>query len=150
MNTRTRAGGNDPEPGSPQPLLARVTGWARLDRRVEGLALIGSHARDQARTKSDIDLLVLSPVVASLLADRSWLHVFGEVDQLATEPWGDVTSLRVWYHDGPEVEFAIAAPSWARPPVDSGKRRVLAGGFRILIDKTGALAQLAPGEGHLP
>lgn len=131
-------------------LLARVSSWGRLDRRVEAVALIGSRARGRARADSDVDLLVLASAAAPLLADGTWLHAFGEFDRMATEPWGDVTSLRVCYHDGLEVEFAVATPAWARPPLDAGKQRVLAGGFRVLVDKTGCLEHLAPPGEPLP
>jgi hypothetical protein len=43
-----------------------------------------------------------------------------------------VTSLRVWYADGPEVEFGFATPGWMASPLDDGTRKVLEDGFRVL------------------
>jgi hypothetical protein len=46
-----------------------------------------------------------------------------------------VTSLRVRYADGLEVEFGFAAPDWAAAPLDAGTRRVLEGGVRVVFDR---------------
>jgi hypothetical protein len=52
------------------------------------------------------------------------------------EAWGRVTSLRVWYEDGLEVEFSLATPDWATSP-DDGTRRVVSDGLRVLWDPNG-------------
>ena len=51
-----------------------------------------------------------------------------------------VTSLRVFYQDGLEVEFGIITAEWAALPPDNGNARVIAGGMQILVDKAGLLA----------
>ncbi len=48
---------------------------------------------------------------------------------------GRVTSLRVWYADGLEVEFAIADRAWASAPLDAGTRRVIEDGCVVLFDR---------------
>jgi hypothetical protein len=54
------------------------------------------------------------------------------------EDWGRVTSLRVWYADGLEVEFGIADRSWASAPLDVGTRRVIEDGLVVLFDRGSA------------
>jgi predicted nucleotidyltransferase len=92
-------------------LLDRVTRWAAARSDLIGLALVGSHARGEARPDSDIDLV--------LLARR--------------------TSLRVHYEDGLEVEYGLTSSAWATPPIDEGTARVISGGMRILLDREGLL-----------
>jgi hypothetical protein len=49
--------------------------------------------------------------------------------------------VRVWYRAGLEVEFSLATLAWATEP-DEGTRRVLADGYRVLLDRDGVFAQL--------
>lgn len=121
-------------------LLAAAAAWARARPDVVALALVGSHARDAARPDSDVDLVVLCRDPAALLADRSWARRFGPVARETVEDWGAVTSLRVAYDGGPEVEYGLARPSWAALPLDPGTRRVAADGLRALHDPAGLLA----------
>jgi aminoglycoside 6-adenylyltransferase len=53
-----------------------------------------------------------------------------------------VTSLRVYYTEGLEVEFGMTTLAWAAVPVDPGTRHVVAHGMRILWDREGLLARL--------
>ena len=81
---------------------------------------------------------------SALVDDLSWCEAFGEVTVRSVEHWGAVTSVRVVYEDGLEVELGLAGVAWASTdPVDAGTARVVRDGFRILFDPTGALAQLA-------
>ena len=77
-------------------------------------------------------------------------HRFAAVDRLKTENWGEVCSVRVWYAGGPEVEFAVASPDWARRPLDEGTARVLQNGFRSLYDPLLLLSPIAPAPGRDP
>ncbi len=61
---------------------------------------------------------------------------------LKIEDWGIVTSIRVFYTDGKEVEFGVAPLKWADLPVDTGTQRVVADGMMILDDKRGMLKGL--------
>jgi predicted nucleotidyltransferase len=122
--------------------LEEVLRWAEARPDLEAIALLGSHARGRARADSDIDLLLISCDVRPYLDDASWVETFGEVDRTEQEVWGDTRSVRVWYKDGREVEFAFAGPAWARVPIDVGKRRVIEGGLRVLTDRTGRLSRL--------
>ena len=49
--------------------------------------------------------------------------------------YGACTSIRVWYKDGPEVEFGIVEPSWMSMPLDDGTHKVLSDGYKVVIDK---------------
>ena len=115
-------------------LLMQVTSWATSRPEIRAVVLVGSQAKRNARDDSDVDLVLLSERPADLLCDRTWTSLFGVVAREATEDWGRLTSVRVWYDDGLEVEFGVTATDWAST-ADEGTLRVLHDGFRVLLDR---------------
>lgn len=93
-----------------------------------------------ATPESDVDLVILCRHPATLLRDDDWTRQFGDIDTISQERCGLITSIRVLYRDGVEAEFAIADPTWASVPSDSGTTNVISGGMRILNDPDGVLA----------
>ena len=123
-------------------LLNKVVRWAEGEPLLTGVALVGSYARGAARADSDVDLMILSAEPRRYLEDTSWLRLFGEVASCTEEDWGLVTSLRVFYAHGLEVEFGLAIPAWAVIPVDAGTRRVVADGMQVLYDPNDVFGKL--------
>ncbi|OGN89828.1 MAG: hypothetical protein A2Z74_07230 [Chloroflexi bacterium RBG_13_46_9] len=119
-----------------------VTAWAQSLDEIAALALVGSYARHQARPGSDIDLILICHDTGDFLDDVSWVTHFGKVKSQKIEDWGIVTSIRVFYSDGKEVEFGVAPLKWADLPVDLGTHRVVTDGMMILDDKRGILKRL--------
>jgi hypothetical protein len=82
-------------------------------------------------------------------ADASWID---EIDwpaagehpaQWADEDYGKVWSRRIWLSSGLEVEMSFAPLGWAVvSPLDTGTRRVISDGCRILHDPDGFLERL--------
>ena len=105
--------------------LDRVTAWAAHQPTIAAVALVGSHARGAARPDSDIDLVLLCEDPHAFVAHTSWIHSFGAVGRCHTEDWGMVTSLRVYYTEGFEVEFGMTTLAWAGLPVDPGTQDVV-------------------------
>ncbi len=124
-------------------ILSGVRSWATSQAGVVGVALVGSRARGEARPDSDVDLVLLCEAPEHFLRDTSWVRGFGEVTAIQVEQWGRVTSLRVHYTDGIEVEFGLTTSEWAEIPADPGTRTVVATGMRVLFDREGALRRLA-------
>lgn len=122
--------------------LDRVTDWVIRQPTISGMALVGSHARGEARPDSDIDLVLVCTDPQVFLSDTSWIQHFGKVKTCQTENWGLVTSLRVVYRESFEVEFGITSQVWAGRPVDPGTQSVVSNGMRILLDREGLLEQL--------
>ena len=120
--------------------LGGVADWAQAEPGIVGVALVGSFARGSARPDSDIDLVLLCQYPQCYLDDRSWIEQFGTPVRQAVEEWGKVTSLRVWYADGTEVEYGLAPANWAADPADQGDAQVVSGGIRILFDRDGTLS----------
>ena len=122
--------------------LETFSAWARAQADIEGVALVGSHARDAATTDSDVDLVILTSVVSRYFQDQSWISQFGDVGQRSVEEWGRVKSLRVFYKAGPEIEYNFATPDWASSPVDRGTFNVVADGMKIVYDPQAVLGNL--------
>ena len=122
--------------------LDSLRDWAAHQPTIAGVALVGSHARGEARADSDIDVVLLCEEPHAFVAHTSWIHSFGAVERCLTEDWGMVTSLRVYYTEGLEVEFGMTTLAWATVPVDPGTQDVVSHGMRILWDREGLLARL--------
>ena len=132
-------------PASPDPsnrvarnMIEAVVEWWKEHPGAIAAALVGSYARDEARSDSDIDLVLLSENPDLLLEDTSWVRQFGSPSSVSREDWGDVTSVRVRYPDC-EMEFGLAGAAWASDPADPGVGRVVRQGIRILHDPEGIL-----------
>ena len=111
--------------------------WASDQPDVQGIALVGSYARGEARTDSDIDLVILTDQPSKYLDDMQWMGRFGTAEKHQTEDYGKLISLRVWYQDGApaEVEYGITTPDWAAIPLDAGTQEVMRGGIIVLFEQ---------------
>jgi hypothetical protein len=123
-------------------LLSEFASWCASREDVIAAVLVGSHARGTATDDSDVDLLLVCNDPDAYVSDSTWVSHFGPVDKTSTEDYGLVTSLRVFYSDGPEVEFGFTTAAWAEQPLDSGTAEVLDAGYRVLYDPKALLAGL--------
>jgi len=115
--------------------LVQFGRWASEQSRIQGVALVGSHARGTATERSDVDLVVLADQPGLYLRDRAWTQAFGAVIHEQVENYGNVTSLRVHYEDQLEVEFGLTDETWAAVPLDPDTRGVLSGGMKVLFER---------------
>jgi hypothetical protein len=93
-----------------------------------------------------VDLVILTSCPQRYLQATHWAATFGPVAEQALEDWGKVTSLRVWYEGGEEVEFGITTPEWVAHPIDEGTWKVISDGIRILFDRHEYLATAISGQ----
>jgi uncharacterized protein len=124
-----------------------ILAWAAAQASVQGLALIGSHARGEARPDSDIDFLALALDPEAYAADSAWLGAIAwpgmRLVNWQDERYGLVWSRRLWLEPACEVELSFGPPSWAAlNPVDAGTRKVVLDGFGILYDPDGLMKRL--------
>lgn len=115
--------------------LQSVVEWAKHESDLMALALVGSFARGEASPESDVDLILLLSSPEVYLENQDWVSGFGETDHIVEEDWGKVTSLRVFYADGLEVEYGFAGLEWGSDPRDAGDAQVITDGLIILHEK---------------
>ena len=123
-------------------LLEAFVSWTKVQTDVVGVALVGSYARNAATEESDVDLVILTVDVTKYFQSKEWLSLFGEVEESRVENWGRVETIRAFYEDAFEIEYNFSAPNWADVPVDSGTRRVVSNGMKILYDPKGIFEAL--------
>ena len=132
----------------PQKFIASALDWFANRPDVHAVALVGSHARGSARPDSDIDIVVVVDDPETYLNDTTWTSMFGNVARAVVENWGSVTSLRVFYSGGPEVEFGFTTDAWCHLPPDPGTRAVIQAGCVILFDRAQTLSALVEACRH--
>jgi len=120
--------------------LQRVVKWAKNEPDLMALALVGSYARGEASPESDVDLILLLRNPKEYLQDRDWISEFGEPGHIVQEDWGKVTSLRVLYNEGLEVEYGLANLKWGSDTGDEGDAHVIVNGLIVLYEKDGHLS----------
>ncbi|HLO30827.1 MAG TPA: nucleotidyltransferase domain-containing protein [Anaerolineales bacterium] len=126
-----------------QDFINDFVDWASSQSDVQGVALVGSYARGAAREDSDIDLVILTDQFPKYVEDRQWIEIFGAVEKHQTEDYGKLTSVRVWYQSGLEVEYGLTPPDWAAIPLDEGTREVIRGGMLVLFERGNLLSRHA-------
>lgn len=109
--------------------------WSTKRRDIRAVALVGSYARLAADESSDVDLVIIAEDPGEYLKNTEWTRVFGIVITKNIEEYGKLTSLRVWYESGLEVEYGFTTREWAKIPLDDGTRQVVEGGLRVLFEK---------------
>lgn len=115
--------------------LDKIKDSAEKSDMINAVILVGSYAREEQREDSDVDLVIISTTPKLFLQDEGFINDFGKVTKTQKEDYGMVTSIRVWYEDGMEVEFGITSPLWISKPLDEGTLKVLKDGYKVVLDK---------------
>ena len=87
-----------------------------------------------------MDVIILLRNPKEYLKNRDWISEFGEPRHIVQEDWGKVTSLRVLYADGLEVEYGLANLEWGSDPGDEGDAHFIGNGLIVLYEKDGHLS----------
>jgi predicted nucleotidyltransferase len=109
--------------------------WLERQPEIKAVAMVGSHARREATNASDLDLIIIATDPTKYFAEPGWVGQFGSVSRTRIEHYGKVTSLRVWYADGLEVEYGLTNESWAAIPLDEGTEKVISDGMQVLFER---------------
>jgi predicted nucleotidyltransferase len=126
--------------------LDQFTQWASSQSNILAVALVGSHAGNRASDLSDVDLVVITTEPETYIQSTGWARRFGTIGRQQIEDYGRVTSLRVWYSGGHEVEYGFTDEQWSALPLDEGTLRVISDGLKILWERRPILSTLSKPE----
>ncbi|WP_164506819.1 aminoglycoside 6-adenylyltransferase [Lapidilactobacillus bayanensis] len=118
-----------------QQLESQLVDWGQHDEDIDSLIVVGSYARGTQKPESDLDLVLITNNKAKFFQQNDFVNQFGKATKVQTEFYGVVTSIRATYEDASEIEFSIADATWIEKPLNPGTKRVLQGGFKVLVDK---------------
>lgn len=62
--------------------------WSFGEPGLKAIALVGSHARAEARSDSDIDVVIICADPSRYLETTDWFSRFGKVKDAQREDWG--------------------------------------------------------------
>lgn len=122
--------------------LSQIYTWATQNKDIHAVFLVGSHAREQASPTSDIDLVILVDDPNRYLADHLWAEKFGKIEKHQTEYYGKITSVRVYYNNGLEVEYGFTKADWINLPIDPGTKKVISKGIKVIYDPENKLQKI--------
>jgi Nucleotidyltransferase domain len=111
MNMKERIPDPDASPSAKAGAANAVADWARGQTDIRGLALIGSHARGEARPDSDIDFMALALDPKTFEMDIAWPKAIASpgmrIVKWEDERYGVVWSRRLWFESSCEVELSF-------------------------------------------
>ena len=111
-------------------------------KSIECIILVGSYARNEQRSDSDIDLVLISDEKEELLTNAGWTRVFGNpITPINYEYYGEITSLRL-YTELNEYEIGVGTMKWIELPLDFGTRKTLEDGYIVLYEKDNVLRHI--------
>lgn len=122
--------------------LSEFSRWAASQTDILAVALVGSYARNEATDTSDVDLIIVASDPEIYLRDTRWAEYFGTIIHQQFENYGKVTSLRVWYSGGQEVEYGFTNESWSAFPLNEGTKKIMSDGIEILSERGPILSRL--------
>ena len=129
--------------------LEKVTSWVSTQTDIIALILVGSCATGTDTSPSDIDLVLITRNPQAYIRSSTWVQVFGCIEREQTEHYGKLTSLRVFYSNGPEVEFGITDENWIALPLDIGTLCVLRKGSKVLFERDTSISETINSEKYL-
>ena len=109
--------------------------WSTRRKDIRAAALVGSYARQEMEKDSDVDLVIITETPQKYITNTEWTRVFGRPIAKKVEEYGKLTSLRVWYESGLEIEYGFTSREWVQIPLDNGTKEVIDDGLRVLFEK---------------
>jgi predicted nucleotidyltransferase len=109
--------------------------WSTKRKDIRAVGLVGSYAREGMQPGSDVDLVIITEAPQKYLIQTDWTRVFGRPIAKKVEDYGRLTSLRVWYENGLEIEYGFTTREWIQTPLDEGTKQVIDDGMRVLFEK---------------
>ncbi|WP_438311707.1 nucleotidyltransferase domain-containing protein [Sporosarcina sp. FA9] len=109
--------------------------WSNNQNHIRGVGILGSFARGDFHSKSDVDLTIISTN-----KDLTVIKIQNDFDNdtiksIVQEEWGIVTFLRITYDNELEVEYGVVTDKWVIEPLDERTKNVVSKGFKVLVEK---------------
>jgi len=135
-------------------IIQIVLAWATAQPKLRAAALVGSHARGEAHSDSDIDLILLGTDPDIFRKDISWVEQIdwhsmdAHPQKWRDEDYSVAWSRRIWLAAASmQVELTFAPISWASvDPPDAGTRRVISEGCQKLARPRCVVGSPLPGR----
>jgi predicted nucleotidyltransferase len=109
--------------------------WSEQQTHIKGVAVVGSFARGDFHSNSDVDLTIISTNKDLTLEIIKNEFNFGNIESSTLEEWGILTSLRIFYDNVLEVEYGVVTDQWVKEPLDEGTKNVVKNGFKVVTEK---------------
>lgn len=139
------------EKPSQDPLETKLAEWAGRQPDVRSALVIGSRASPQGARDgfSDYDVVLFLEAGSRLPEREEWLETFGQPLVVLREKWehrGELVPSRlVQYRGGHRIDFTLSRAEVLRRIVEQDALPDwLAAGYRVLLDRDGDAARLAP------
>jgi predicted nucleotidyltransferase len=116
-------------------LIGNFITWSEQQTHIKGVAVVGSFARGDFRSNSDVDLTIISTNKELTLEKIKNQFNFDNIESSTLEEWGILTSLRIFYANGLNVEYGVVTDEWVKEPLDEGTKYVVKNGFIAITDK---------------
>lgn len=109
--------------------------WATKRKDIRAAALVGSYAREELDKDSDVDLVIITETPQKYTSDTEWIRVFGKPITKKIEKYEKLTSLRIWYENGLEIEYGFTNREWIQSLSKDELKQVTNDGLRVLFEK---------------
>lgn len=109
--------------------------WATKRKDIRATALVGSYAREELEKDSDIDLIIITETPQRYITNTEWTRVFGRPITKRVEKYDMLTSLRIWYENGLEIEYGFATREWIQNVNKNDLKQITNDGLRLLFEK---------------
>lgn len=116
-------------------LLESFMKYTGQQTHIKGVAVVGSLARGDFHSNSDVDLIIISTNKELTIDHIKSEFNFDNIESHTLEEWGILTSLRIFYGNGLEVEYGVVTDQWVKEPLDEGTKNVVKNGFKVVTEK---------------
>lgn len=112
-----------------------VKRWIVKQSGIDAALLIGSYARGEERSDSDVDFIFVVEDRDKWFLNTNWVKKFGQMLSVSVEEFEEVKALRVYYQDTNELEFGFVTSDWLDKPYVKATEEALNSGMKVLLDK---------------
>ncbi|OMF21463.1 hypothetical protein BK133_28260 [Paenibacillus sp. FSL H8-0548] len=116
-------------------LMYEFVMWAGGQSHIAGIALVGPCADDENEEETDLSLLLISDKKAKTVEAILHQFQFEAIDELTKEERGPLTSLRISYASGIDMELGVAEEAWLHAPLEQAAEFAFIQGFKVLLEQ---------------